>query len=100
MVMNMTAPLPPMPPMLPGTDLSRAQQTVQPYGLTLADIWRRAERLSGQGISRSTFTKIMSGQRRPTLDMAMLVAQAMGIDLDELYRLLETVRPRRDEDTV
>lgn len=57
-------------------------------GATLADLSART------GISVSTLSRLESGQRRPTLELLLPLAQAHRVALDELVDAPETGDPR------
>lgn len=46
------------------------------------------------GISVSTLSRLESGQRRPTLELLLLLAKAYGVPLDELVGAPQTGDPR------
>jgi transcriptional regulator with XRE-family HTH domain len=55
---------------------------------TLADL------SADTGISVSTLSRLESGQRRPTLELLLLLARAHGVQLDELVEAPPTDDPR------
>jgi transcriptional regulator with XRE-family HTH domain len=55
---------------------------------TLADL------SASTGISVSTLSRLESGQRRPTLELLLLLAQAYGVQIDELIGAPPTGDPR------
>ncbi|WP_213451409.1 helix-turn-helix domain-containing protein [Rhizomonospora bruguierae] len=57
-------------------------------GVTLADLARAT------GISESTLSRLEAGQRRPTLELMLLLARAHHIPIDELVGAPETGDPR------
>jgi len=58
------------------------------HGVTLAS-------LSGfTGISKSTLSRLETGQRRPSLELLLPLAQAYGVPLDELVGAPEVGDPR------
>jgi transcriptional regulator with XRE-family HTH domain len=57
-------------------------------GLSLADLSQST------GISTSTLSRLESGQRRPTLELMLLLARAHQVPLDELVGAPETGDPR------
>jgi transcriptional regulator with XRE-family HTH domain len=62
----------------------------QEAGLTLADLARTT------GISVSTLSRLESGQRRPTLELLLPLAQAHQVPLDELVGAPPVGDPRID----
>ena len=62
-----------------------------PFGLSLSEIQRRATVAQGNGriIARSTITKVLNGSRRGSLRMTVILAQALGITMDEMVELLK-----------
>ncbi|QIS18611.1 helix-turn-helix domain-containing protein [Nocardia terpenica] len=46
------------------------------------------------GISKSTLSRLESGQRRPSLELLMPIAHAHGVTLDELVAMPRTADPR------
>jgi transcriptional regulator with XRE-family HTH domain len=57
-------------------------------GVTLADLARST------GISESTLSRLEAGQRRPTLELLLLLSRAHHVPLDELVGAPETGDPR------
>ncbi|GAA4660451.1 XRE family transcriptional regulator [Kineococcus glutinatus] len=57
-------------------------------GVTLAELSRST------GISTSTLSRLESGQRRPTLELVLLLARAHRVALDDLVGAPETGDPR------
>jgi transcriptional regulator with XRE-family HTH domain len=60
----------------------------QERSITLADLSAEI------GISVSTLSRLESGQRRPTLELLLLLARAHGVQLDELVGAPPTGDPR------
>lgn len=57
-------------------------------GVSLADLAGRT------GISKSTLSRLETGQRRPSLELLLPLAQAYGVPLDELVGAPEVGDPR------
>lgn len=60
----------------------------QHRGITLTEL------ASSTGISQSTLSRLESGQRRPTLELLLLLSRAHHVPLDELVGAPETGDPR------
>lgn len=82
--------------MAEGSDLARVLHEVGPRLRRLRD--ERGVTLSqlaeATGISKSTLSRLESGQRRPSLELLLPVAQAHGVPLDELVGAPATGDPR------
>jgi transcriptional regulator with XRE-family HTH domain len=89
------------PPEAPGAELSREaidevldlagprlRALRRHRGVTLADLARST------GISESTLSRLEAGQRRPTLELLLLLSRAHHVPLDELVGAPETGDPR------
>jgi transcriptional regulator with XRE-family HTH domain len=57
-------------------------------GLTLADVSERT------GVSKSTLSRLETGQRRPTLELLLLLAQVYVVPLDDLVGAPDVGDPR------
>src|ERR671912_1289201 len=57
-------------------------------GVTLTDLAERT------GISKSTLSRLENGQRRPSLELLLPLAQAYGVPLDDLVGAPEVGDPR------
>lgn len=66
----------------------RIRAVRQDQGTTLADL------SATTGISVSTLSRLESGQRKPTLELLLPLAQAFGVPLDELVGAPPTGDPR------
>src|ERR1700748_1216932 len=66
----------------------RLRSIRQRSGATLAQL------SEATGISVSTLSRLESGQRRPTLELLLLLARAHQLPLDELVGAPETGAPR------
>ncbi|MBL0884969.1 helix-turn-helix domain-containing protein [Myceligenerans indicum] len=66
----------------------RLQAVRARLGLTLAEVSERT------GISRSTLSRLETGQRRPSLELLLPLARAYRIALDDLVGAPETGDPR------
>jgi transcriptional regulator with XRE-family HTH domain len=66
----------------------RLRQIRAQRGLTLADLSTRT------GISKSTLSRLETGQRRPTLELLLPLAQAYQVPLDDLVGAPDVGDPR------
>jgi transcriptional regulator with XRE-family HTH domain len=86
--------------------LARAVDTSSSIGHVLAEVGPRLKRVRTQrdvtltelaaatGISKSTLSRLESGQRKPSLELLLPIAQAHRIPLDELVAAPEIGDPR------
>ncbi len=67
---------------------SRLKRIRDHHGVTLVDLSERT------GISKSTLSRLENGQRRPTLELLLSLAQAYQVPLDDLVGAPEVGDPR------
>lgn len=66
----------------------RLRRTREQRGLTIVDVAKHT------GISKSTLSRLETGQRRPTLELLLLLAQMYRVPLDELVGAPDSGDPR------
>ncbi|WP_306371511.1 helix-turn-helix domain-containing protein [Nocardiopsis sp. CC223A] len=66
----------------------RLQELRKRRGLTLAEL------AAGTGVSKSTLSRLETGQRRPSLELLLPLARAHRVPLDDLVGAPETGDPR------
>jgi len=66
----------------------RLRRVRKERGVTLTDLAERT------GISKSTLSRLENGQRRPSLELLLPLAQAYGVPLDDLVGAPEVGDPR------
>jgi transcriptional regulator with XRE-family HTH domain len=86
--------------------LARSVEIAADIGTVLADVGPRLRRLRNErdvtltelaattGISKSTLSRLESGQRKPSLELLLPIAQAHRVPLDELVAAPEIGDPR------
>jgi transcriptional regulator with XRE-family HTH domain len=91
---------------IPGTGKNRPVEGSKDISAVLADVGPRLRRLRKQrgltltelaaatGISKSTLSRLESGQRRPSLELLLPIAQAHQVPLDDLVGAPEIGDPR------
>ncbi|MEU9196199.1 helix-turn-helix domain-containing protein [Streptomyces hundungensis] len=97
---------PQQPPPQQGSPQPNAQPTPSPHQAVLDEVGPRLKRLRARrgltlaalaettGISKSTLSRLESGQRRPSLELLLPLAHAYGVPLDDLVGAPEVGDPR------
>ena len=68
--------------------LTNLSLTTYTYSMTVSEQLNRSEIARKTGLHLSAISRFLSGDRVPNFKQAKVVADAMGVSLDDLYQLL------------